>query len=142
MPASIPAWRNSSWRTAARCLHRRNAPLTVLALALLFAAPAVRGQTGDSSPFIRGDANADGREDITDAIVMLGFTFLGDPAELPCVDAADVDDDGRMGINDALYLLQHKFLGLDAPPAPFSTCGADPTPDSFNCESFTRCAAE
>jgi hypothetical protein len=78
--------------------------------------------------FRRGDVDASGTGDITDAIVFLGSLFLGDPRP-PCFDAADVDDNGRLEITDAIVLLGHLFLGQPAPPAPgLEACGADTTP--------------
>jgi hypothetical protein len=32
-------------------------------------------------------------------------------------------------------VLLHLFLGEQAPPAPFPSCGVDPTPDSLDCRS-------
>jgi len=52
------------------------------------------GGTGDW-PFIRGDANADGRSDLSDAVALLGYLFLGG-ANVPCDQAADADDSGDL----------------------------------------------
>jgi hypothetical protein len=82
--------------------------------------------------FVRGDANRDGRADISDAVAILGFLFLGDEA-LGCEDAADVDDNGRIEITDAIALLNHLFLGHPAPPAPYPEAGSDPSADGLEC---------
>ncbi|MBI4603484.1 MAG: hypothetical protein HY721_16150 [Planctomycetes bacterium] len=79
--------------------------------------------------FKRGDANASGRVDLSDAVFLLGFLFLGDSPP-PCPDAADADDSGALDITDAIFDLGFLFLGNAPPPAPGpSTCGPDPTPE-------------
>jgi hypothetical protein len=85
--------------------------------------------------FRRGDANADGTVDISDAQSILGFLFLGYQAP-SCRDAADADDNSRLEITDGIYLLSFLFLGGPAPPAPGpDSCGPDPTPDDLQaCE--------
>lgn len=83
--------------------------------------------------FRRGDFNADGILDITDAIAILNFLFRG--AEPPlCRDAADADDNGKVELTDAIHLLHVLFLGEGsilflggAIPGP------DPTPDGLDC---------
>jgi hypothetical protein len=81
--------------------------------------------------FRRGDADANGSLDITDAIVTLGFLFLGTAAPA-CRDAADADDSGILDITDAIYSLGYQFLGSSAPPAPGPRdCGEDPTGDAL-----------
>ncbi|MBI4583248.1 MAG: right-handed parallel beta-helix repeat-containing protein [Planctomycetes bacterium] len=82
--------------------------------------------------FRRGDANEDGDVDITDAIRVLEFLFLGG-VEISCHDAADIDDSGAVDISDPIYLLQHLFLRGDPPLAPFPGCGGDPTADVLPC---------
>ncbi|MBI4605053.1 MAG: c-type cytochrome [Planctomycetes bacterium] len=81
-----------------------------------------------SREFLRGDANDDGRADISDAVFVLGFLFLSADAP-PCRSAADSNDDGKLDISDAVSLLGFLFLGDPQPPAPFPEQGIDPTPD-------------
>jgi hypothetical protein len=89
--------------------------------------------------FRRGNANADAAEDISDAITVLGFLFLGRPERLACDKAADVNDDGSIDLSDAVALLNHLFLGALAPPEPFGECGVDPTEDGLACGAFGPC---
>jgi formylglycine-generating enzyme required for sulfatase activity len=89
--------------------------------------------------FQRGDANADGTVNISDAISVLGFLFLGWQEAVPCADAGDVDDSGTLDIADAVYLLGYVFQGGPAPPAPFGKCGPDPTADALDCAAFPPC---
>ncbi len=81
----------------------------------------------------------DGTIQVTDAIAALGFLFSGGSAPT-CVKSADVDDDGKVALTDPLNLLNFLFLSAPPPPAPFGTCGADPTPDDLECVEFAPCA--
>ena len=67
--------------------------------------------------FTRGDANADGTVDISDAVSILLYLFSGDPiASLP---ATDVNDDSATDITDVIFLLDYLFRGGSPPPEPF-----------------------
>jgi hypothetical protein len=93
---------------------------------------------GVDSLFRRGDANSDGRFDITDPIVLLGCLFLG--YECPeCLDAADSDDDGILNVTDPVYLMNWRFLGGPDPLPPFLECGPDETADEFVGCVFDAC---
>lgn len=85
-------------------------------------------------PWIRGDSNGDAEVDISDAIVILGHLFLGEPA--PCVRAAEVDADGEIDLTDSIALLSHLFLGSEPPSSPFPECGR--VPSAFPCD-VTAC---
>jgi hypothetical protein len=89
--------------------------------------------------FVRGDANGDQKTDVSDAIAVLFFLFLGSTEKPGCQKAADVDDSGVLDISDAVYLLGFQFLGGPAPPRPFPACGADRTSDELTCETFEGC---
>lgn len=82
--------------------------------------------------FLRGDADGSGSVDITDAIRILNYLFLGGVAPA-CMDAADVQDAGRVDISAPISLLNFLFLGGPAPAVPFPVRGIDPTPDAFEC---------
>jgi hypothetical protein len=77
---------------------------------------AVYMVSAPSPDFIRGDANGDGRVEISDPVAVMGKLFLGNPTPL-CQDGADADDDGVLSVTDLIYLLSHLFLGGLAPPA-------------------------
>jgi hypothetical protein len=86
--------------------------------------------------FRRGDVDASAVVDITDAIGILDYLFVGNvmPA---CGDAADADDSGTVDITDPIRVLHYLFTGSAAIPAPGpSTCGPDPSDDGLDvCES-------
>ena len=77
-------------------------------------APPERSNPSESF-FLRGDSNADGEVDLSDAVYSLSWLFLGGP-RLSCEDAADTDDDGRLNVTDAVYTLNFLFLGGAVPP--------------------------
>lgn len=81
-------------------------------------------------PFLRGDANDDGRVNLSDGVTVLGQLFLG--RAMVCGDASDADDDGEVRITDAVYLLQHLFLGGPEPARPFPEAAGDPVRDEIS----------
>ncbi|MCA8960664.1 MAG: hypothetical protein KDC38_09135 [Planctomycetes bacterium] len=85
-------------------------------------------------PFIRGDANLDGRFDISDAVFSLFSLFLPGAPSFGCDDAADSNDDGIIDVSDGVYTLAALFVVGSAPPAPpYPGCGVDPTEDPLEC---------
>ena len=95
--------------------------------------------SGNPRPrFIRGDVNADGEADLTDAIEILKYKFLGTAAPT-CAKAADVDDSGEVDQTDAINLMIHLFNGGPAPAEP-RLCGADDTLDLLPCRTQSACS--
>ena len=95
--------------------------------------------TGTEPRFVRGDSDASGDMNITDAVFVLNYLFLGGPAP-PCLDSADADDDGSLSITDGVRILNVLFLGTGVIPPP-NECGTDPTPEDLElgCENFEAC---
>jgi hypothetical protein len=90
--------------------------------------------------FERGDANADGKVDMSDAVFVLDYLFAGGQ-ELSCKKSGDGDDNGSLEVTDAIYLLRFLFLGGLPPPDPYGECGLDATDDgdALGCDSFAPC---
>ncbi len=90
------------------------------------------GDCPDTEPrFVRGDSNSDCSVDITDAVFILNYLFLGG-SQPDCEDAADTNDTGTIDISDGIYLLTYLFLGGEPPPYPGpSVPGPDLTLDSL-----------
>ena len=89
--------------------------------------------------FMRGDANADGKLDIADAVRVLGYLFGGGATTLDCLDAADANDDGKLDVADAVKILGHLFAATGPLPQPFGACGPDPSDDALGCVKFAPC---
>ena len=82
--------------------------------------------------FTRGDVNLDGLVDLTDAIALLEFLFLG-VGTLLCEDGSDANDDGELDLADPITVVQ-RILGGPLLPAPTDrSLGPDPTDDVLNC---------
>jgi hypothetical protein len=81
--------------------------------------------------FVRGDANADYRVDISDAVQILQLLFNGIATD--CEDALDSNDDGTLNIADAIAVLSFLFSEGPAIPLPYPSPGEDPTPDDLGC---------
>ena len=99
--------------------------------------------------FVRGDSNADGAVDISDAVGILRHLFA-EPFALPCMDSSDYDDSGELDISDAIGLLLWLFQS-GSPPArpspgqlPFyvssTDCQPDSTDDILDCSVFLPCS--
>lgn len=113
--------------------------------------PAARDDDHDGIPddctvlaFHRGDANSDDALDLSDAVFLLGWLFLGRPAP-DCLDTGDVDDNRDIDITDPILILQHLFLqgAAPAPPGPpGGACGFDggqETPSDLGCNRYDPC---
>jgi subtilisin family serine protease len=62
----------------------------------------------------RGDVNGDGNVDLSDAVHLLNFLFLGGP-EPVCMDVAKVNEGDSVDLTDAVYLLNFLFQGGPRP---------------------------
>ena len=89
-------------------------------------------------PFRRGDVNASGSVDISDAIAGLNFLFLGDDAP-PCRDAADSNGDQNVDISDSVALLNFLFVGDQSIPSPGAAACGGPPPSALECATYDRC---
>ncbi len=88
-----------------------------------------------SVPFLRGDANEDGKISISDALLLRRFLFLGDLAPR-CYDAGDVNDDGTVDLSDVIFIVANAFLDGPAIPPPYAEIGDDPTDDGLHCAAY------
>jgi hypothetical protein len=92
--------------------------------------------------FRRGDADDNAELEITDAVRILGFLFLGGVAPT-CLEAADADNNGGIEVTDAIRILGYLFVGGPAPeppgpPGPGVECGPDDD-WALGCDSYTSC---
>ena len=87
------------------------------------------------APYLRGDPNDDGNQDISDALAVLFFLFQG-TVSLTCMDAADVDGNGLIQLTDVIHLLRYLFLSDPPPPPPLDACGG---PLQIGCSKYSSC---
>lgn len=87
--------------------------------------------------FVRGDANADGAVDVSDALFLVNWLFsTGPPGQ--CNRAGDVDANGAVqGLVDTLYLLGFLFNGGAPPPVPYPGCGSSTPFTGLGCSTNT-----
>ena len=88
--------------------------------------------------YIRGDPDASGDVNLTDAVLLLNFLFAGG-APPSCEAAGDTDRSGDIGMTDAIQILNYLFLGADGLPAPFPECGRDPLGELLRCDGARDC---
>ncbi len=94
--------------------------------------------------FIRGDANDDGKIEISDAVFLLTYLFAHGK-EPACRDAADANDSAAgtsngIDIADAIFVLNYLFSRGTPPPEPFPACGYDRTGGTHeSCRAYTHC---
>ncbi len=88
--------------------------------------------------FRRCDSNMDEVNDIADAVTIVSDLFYGTQIS-SCRKAADCNDDGFMNLQDAIYCIAYQLMGGPRPPAPFPSCGFDPTDDGLSCVSHPPC---
>ncbi len=87
--------------------------------------------------FLRGDCNADGEMNVSDAILNISYQFR--EGVVPCELALDVDGTGTLSIADPIYHLNFMFLAGPAPPDPFLGCGVGSAPSALSCLAFPPC---
>jgi hypothetical protein len=97
-----------------------------------FAGPGAVCEASPEREFLRGDVEENDVLNITDAVAILAFLFIGGTAPA-CPDAADVNDSGEINITDPLVLLNFLFLAGPPPAAPFPRRELDPTADALAC---------
>ena len=90
--------------------------------------------SAESGPrFIRGDFNGDTSVNLSDAVGILLYLFMGEAAP-DCMEAGDADDDASVNLTDSPFIRNYLFLGGPALPAPFPLPGLDPTEDNLSCD--------
>ncbi|HVR75183.1 MAG TPA: hypothetical protein VMT52_12655, partial [Planctomycetota bacterium] len=88
---------------------------------------------GERARFRRGDASGDTRINVTDAVFIIQNIVGNIAKRYACDDILDANDDGILTFLDALPVLSYMFQQGPELPAPFKTCGTDPTADQLPC---------
>ncbi len=84
-------------------------------------------------PFLRGDANRDGRLDLGDVFRLFEVVSTSGYPQTDCDDAFDFDDDGEILLGDMWGLLACLFTDGADPPPPYPACGFDTTDPGWDC---------
>ena len=128
----LPAAKGPTVTVTIEAADRSDPPRTMVPFVYQFSVSAV-----DES-FRRGDANADGRLDISDSVATLRFLFAGS-GPLPCAQSADSNNDHTVNLADVLFVLGFLFNEGPKPPAPYPDCGPTPSPTPLPCLSYPPC---
>ena len=91
-------------------------------------------------PFVRGNIDGQGAVELTDAVFVFNFLFLGG-ARPPCFAAGDTNLEGQVTLTSGVYLLTFLFLGGPPPAAPFPGCASsDVASDvTLGCDTAVDC---
>ncbi len=66
--------------------------------------------------YICGDANGDQTVNISDAVFIINYIFIGGETPYP-IEAADANGDRSCNVSDAVFIINHVFIGGPAPVA-------------------------
>ena len=91
-------------------------------------------------PFLRADANTDGRVNVSDAIRILTYLFAGG-VDLSCLKTADVDADSGVNISDPILLLNYLFSDGAPLAEPRGECGVESRETTVSCVSYRPCTS-
>ena len=89
--------------------------------------------------FLRGDCNADAVLDISDAVCVLFWLFLG-ADEPQCLAPVNANGDLAIDVSDGIVILEYLFVGGAPLPEPFATCGVPTLPidETLGCANRPR----
>jgi hypothetical protein len=63
---------------------------------------------------ICGDANSDGTVNVSDAVYVINYVFVGGDIPVPLA-CGDSNSDGTVNVSDAVYIINYVFVGGDIP---------------------------
>ncbi|HLU49521.1 MAG TPA: dockerin type I repeat-containing protein, partial [Planctomycetota bacterium] len=97
-------------------------------------------QAGAGGSFQRGDADGNGRINVSDAVWIIQIAVGNFTPIYDCQEALDANDDGSVNVSDALPVLAWIFQRGEPLPDPFLVCGQDNDGDAVSCaESSPVC---
>lgn len=70
-----------------------------------------------TAPYICGNANSDTQVNVSDAVYIINYVFVGGDAPDP-IETADANCDATVNVSDAVYLINYVFIGGNAPCDP------------------------
>jgi hypothetical protein len=69
---------------------------------------------GDACEYICGDASSDGTVNVSDAVLIINYVFVGGDPPDP-LEAGDVNCSTDVNVSDAVYIINYVFVGGDDP---------------------------
>jgi hypothetical protein len=69
------------------------------------------------SSYVCGDANGDGKVNVSDAVYIINYVFIGGDPPNP-IESGDANCDGSPNVSDAVYIINFVFIGGNAPCDP------------------------
>ncbi|MBD3218681.1 MAG: hypothetical protein GF310_10420, partial [candidate division Zixibacteria bacterium] len=83
---------------------------------------------------ICGDANDDQAVNVSDAVWIINYVFIGGGQPLPVLACGDANGDGAVNVSDAVWVINYVFIGGAAP--------GDCSPGSWDGNGGDCCAFE
>lgn len=81
-----------------------------------------------------GDANNDNSVNVSDAVYVINFVFVGGAHPLPILACGDANGDGSINVSDAVYIINYVFVGGASP----GNCSpGDPDWNGEDCCQFS-----
>ncbi len=68
----------------------------------------------NSEPYICGDANFDQAVNVSDAVFVINYVFIGGDPPIPLA-SGEVNCDGSVNVSDAVWIINYVFIGGNAP---------------------------
>jgi hypothetical protein len=76
----------------------------------------INNENAYACDYICGDANSDGSVNVSDAVYIINYVFIGGDTPFP-IEAGDVNGDVSCNVSDAVFIINHVFIGGPAPEA-------------------------
>jgi uncharacterized protein (TIGR02145 family) len=90
---------------------RWNFEIKILAIFIILIGLAATIAYGEN---VCGDANSDANVNVSDAVFIINYVFLGSAAPDPLC-SGDANNDGAVNVSDAVFIINYVFVGGDAP---------------------------
>jgi hypothetical protein len=68
----------------------------------------------ETPPYTCGDVNSDFAVNVSDAVFVINYVFIGGEAPEPLI-AGDTNCDGAVNVSDAVYIINYVFIGGSEP---------------------------
>jgi len=75
---------------------------------------AIRSLVPVWDEFLCGDANNDGAVNVSDAVWIINYVFVGGEPPIP-YEAGDANCDGTVNVSDAVWIINYVFVGGPQP---------------------------